>query len=65
MKKIKVALSSKNEDKIYQGVLIKEFDTLFLIVNFETCVQKVELSEYEFNTLFDESYIDFLNRVLY
>ena len=64
MKRLEVQLRDKNSGNLYKGTLIKEFDTLFLIVNFETCVKQVELSEYDFNSIFDESYNDFLNRVM-
>ena len=64
MKRLEVQLRDKNSGNLYKGTLIKEFDTQFLIVDFETCVKQVELSTYDFDTLFDESYIDFLNRVM-
>lgn len=58
-----VQLYRKNNGEKLEGILIKEFDNHFLIVDFITCVQAVELSVYDFNEKFDETYIEFLNRV--
>ena len=35
-----------------------------LLVDFGSCLSEVELSRYSFDERFDETYIEFLNRVL-